>query len=271
MNLNLNQFFDQEVPLENGVPLENEVPNFDNEIFDLLNINPAQVRPNQQRCGHCGQLGHIQTHCRRAQSDGHNLHLRIINAMQFRQQNNSPEHIRLILNNMTVRQLKLLMNTLGINRHSEFVIMLENYGTIPPGTSNLQYKQDRVIVMLWYYLNESSFVVSNRNVSDMGNTFMGRLERLILRKLDITTKIIVDSESFDCPICLNPNESKEKLISNCNHAVCKNCLSNYFNHLINNYVTKKPCCSLCRTDLTCITFTNQEYQKEVSEKYFVTI
>jgi hypothetical protein len=142
--------------------------------------------------------------------------------------------------------------------------LLENYGTIPPGTSNLQYKQDRVIVMLWFYLNQST-PVTNANGRARGFN-----EEPIQRKLDITTKIIVDLEPFDCPICLNPHDSKEKLVSNCNHAVCKNCLTNYCDHLINNYVSKKPCCSLCRANITCITFTNVEYQKELSDKYFAS-
>jgi len=234
-----------------------------NQVFnaEVLNIGPGVT---QRRCGYCGQLGHIQPNCRRARSDGHNLHLRIINGMRFVQQD-TDQWLRLTLQNMTVRQLKLLMLSIGIDGPgSTFGRTLENYGIIPRGTMLFRFKNDRITILMWFYLNQ---VVPRSNT----NTPIQEEPR----KLDIVAKIIqknvIDEEEFDCPICLNPNEGKEKMISNCNHTVCKPCLTNYFEHLIANYVEKKPCCSLCRANITSISFANTDYLTEVSNKYFVKI
>jgi hypothetical protein len=203
---------------------------------------------NGRRCGHCGQRGHTQPHCRRARSDGHNLHLRIVNIMQ-QSHHNVTERVRLVLNNMTVNQLKILMQSLSILPNNPSLLSLENYRIFPRNTAKLKYKTDRITVMMWFYLNQPPNEVN--------------------RKLNINTSITMDtSNDFDCPICLNHLSFQEKIISNCNHEVCKVCISNYLDHFLTSTVNKKPSCSLCRCEITNISFTNPDYEKEIKNKYF---
>lgn len=227
-----------------------------------MNLNQVfnAERMNQRRCGHCGQIGHTQTHCRRALSDGYNLHLRIINGLS----NHPHPHERTlyILSNMTVRQLKLLMHAIGVEGPgSTFMRTLEGYNVIARGTSLLRFKQDRITVMMWFYLNQARPIYPNPTLNPNNDVWINR-------KLSIKTDIKNDSfnSPFDCPICINPQESTEKVISNCNHAVCYPCLNNYLDHLVNNS-NKQACCSLCRAEITSLTFTNPSYLEEVSNKY----
>jgi hypothetical protein len=130
---------------------------------------------------------------------------------------------------MTVAQLKLLMHAVGIE-NSSFMRILEDKNIIPRGTSLLRYKEDRIKVMMWYYLNQEKPI--NINYIPDPNPDP-------------------DLSIFDCPICLNPKDASDKVISNCNHAICKPCLIIYLNHLTNNQI---PCCSLCRAEITTLRY-----------------
>lgn len=235
-----------------------------NFIFNLnetLNAEPIQIVP-RVRCGHCGQLGHTMPHCRRAMSDGHNLHLRIVNAMRNVRENLN-YYIQMLLNNMTIRQLKLLMYAVKVEgRGCTFIRTLTIYGVISNEVSLLRVKQDRVTILMWFYLNHQTVPIDRIPVS---------------KKLNIVSHILSETtseniETFDCPICLNSHDTKEKIVTNCNHALCKPCLTNYLDHHIaNTFSDKKPCCSLCRTNIISIAFGNNEYKEEVTNKYFTSI
>jgi hypothetical protein len=233
-----------------------------------MNIN-AEHTVSGRRCGHCGQIGHIQTHCRRAQNEGHNYHLRILNVLRNIPDNNNIPILRRILNNMTIKQLKLIMYTLGIEGpNTAFIRSLENGGIISRETSFLRLKQDRVTVLILFYQNLSIPVTQLHTLNNVDEDVFEPRKLLVEVKL-LNTNTDSNASTFDCPICLNPNEIKEKVISNCNHIVCKPCLVNYIDHLIQNSTSKKPCCSLCRANITSISFENNEYMMEVSNKYFI--
>jgi len=231
-----------------------------NQVFN------AELVQEQRRtsCSHCHIPGHTINHCRRARSDGHNLHLRIINGLRIMRANpheNPNEFVRLTLSNMTLHQLKILMMTVGILPRSTFALSLEYLNIIPLGTSRLRLKQDRVCVMLWYYLNQNFTTLPTSTPTN--------------KKISINTILVNpeldDSAPFDCPICINCHAASEKVVSNCSHSVCKYCMDNYLDHHIKNNNYKKPCCSLCRADINTLTFTNQEFLKDMSNKYLVTV
>ena len=172
-----------------------------------------------RRCAHCRLPGHTINNCDKAISDGYKLNLRFIN-----EPHNENRTLN-ILQNMTVAQLKLLMHAVGI-AGSSFMQVLEDKNIIPKGTSLLRYKEDRIKVMMWYYVNKE-------------------------RPINIYTETNPNPNpsSFDCPICLNSKDSSEIVISNCNHDLCKPCLCNYLNHLAKTN-NQTPCCSLCRAEFT---------------------
>ena len=243
MSINLNPIFDHEIDHES---LWESL-----EPTSLWNEALTELQPliqSQRRCGHCHMIGHTFAHCRAVQSDGFNFHLRILNVIQHHHSNNIYEITRMLLCRMTVPQLKMLMHAMQIEGPGcDFMHFLEEQNIIPRGTSQLRFKQDRITVMLWYYLNPHNNQTNN--------------------KLFILTKLVVDSSSFDCPICLNSHDAKEKITSNCNHSLCKPCLTEYFQHIL--LEDKLPFCSLCRTSITSITFTNSEYLTEVSNKFLL--
>jgi hypothetical protein len=232
--------------------------------FNLNETLNAEPMGPQVRCGHCGQLGHTMPHCRRAMSDGHNLHLRIVNAMRNVRENMN-DQIQMLLNNMTIRQLKLLMHAVKVEgRGTTFIRTLVTYRVISYDVSLLRLKQDRVSILMWFYLNHHNTVPNVRTSVS------------VPKKLGIDSHLQQETtsvdETFDCPICLNSHDTKEKLVTNCNHALCKPCLTNYLDHHIaNTFSDKKPCCSLCRTNITSIAFANNEYKEEVSKKYFTSV
>ena len=255
MSINLNPVLNAELLDGFMEPLEPYIDPFAELDIDILTVT------RNRRCGYCGMTGHLQPNCRRAQSDGHNLHLRIINGMR-NVQGNVDEWTKYLLTNMTVRQLKLLMRTTGVEGPgSTFIRTLENYRIVPLGTSSLRFKQDRITVMMWFYLNQSRPINPfNQNQNQNQN---------INRKFNIQTTVIDNSSPFDCPICLNHKESKEKVTTNCNHEVCQTCISNYLDHVRNDNVYKNPCCSLCRSEITILTLTNLEYKTNLSNKYII--
>lgn len=226
-------------------------------LNEVLNAEQVQRRCS---CSHCHIPGHNINHCRRARSDGHNLHLRIVDGLR-RGVENPLEYVRLMLSNMTVHQLKILMMTTGITPRSPFAVTLQNLGMIPFGSANSRLKQDRIAVMLAFYSIDHARP-SPRITPPT-------------RKISMTTILVNpeldDSVPFDCPICVDCKPVKEKTVSNCNHTVCKTCMENYLDHHIKNNYLKRPCCSLCRADINTLTFTNQEFLKDMSNKYLVTV
>lgn len=92
-------------------------------------------------------------------------------------------------------------------------------------------------------------------------------------KMNIVAKTFdmeTDLSEFECPICVDCKPAKEKTVTNCNHTVCNTCMVNYLDHQVTKINFPKPRCSLCRADITSITFANTEIITEISNKYFNT-
>jgi hypothetical protein len=65
--------------------------------------------------------------------------------------------------------------------------------------------------------------------------------------------------AFDCPICLETKDLKNKCLLNCTHSLCNTCLINYLSHETNKI---SPSCSLCRGNINTISFTNEKIYDE---------
>lgn len=231
---------------------------------------------NARRCSHCRRIGHSVNICTRAQADGFVIHQNVLASIYRQRVSNSHDSIKLILTNYTFHQLKILMRVLHIvGPGATFIHTLYNYRIISFNNTLLRLKEDHVLVLMYYYLNHPP--PNNNNLNNEFNDIL--MEPIIKLNIHSFFQEILKDDSdldpvpvtFDCPICMESKETDEKVICNCNHAICKTCMDNYLKHFVakNNPSTINPCCSLCRTTITSVTLHNNIFKQELSNKYFV--
>lgn len=219
-------------------------------------------------CSHCRRVGHSVNLCLRAQSDGFVIHQNILSSIFRQRVSNNHDSIKLILSNFTFHQLKILMRILYlVGPNSTFVPTLYNLRIISFNNTLLRLKEDHVLILMYYYLNHPI-----PNTSNYNNNWDDILD--IPAKLDILSVYqeisLEESNVFDCPICIESKVTDEKVICNCNHEICTSCMDNYLKHFVaKNNPSLKPCYSLCRSNITSVTFHNNEYKEELNNKYFV--
>lgn len=224
-----------------------------------------------RRCGYCSRFGHNQGNCPRANADGLTIHQQINSSIQRAIERNRDvkEWLSMILYNYTVRQLTILMRAIFLEgpQATTFMRTLEVYRIVPIGTSLLRLKYDRVLVLTWFYLHIP--LPNNNNIFDIYNTNLNFYPKLPIEAKDsVPVEVEEDCVSFNCPICIESRNNKEKLITNCNHEVCKTCMVNFLEHHIKNNPVKKPTCSLCRTTISSIAFVDKDYKEELTKEYF---
>jgi len=66
-----------------------------------------------------------------------------------------------------------------------------------------------------------------------------------LKEMSIILTTKDGCESIECPVCFDSTTCQEAIYTNCNHAYCGSCIKK-----LTSDVTKKPCCPMCRCDLT---------------------
>ena len=133
----------------------------------------------------------------------------------------------------------------------------------------MRKKTNRIKVLLWYFWYSRPRYQEYRRFR-LANPYTPR-DLPLEKKLDILAKSFeseTDLTEFECPICVDCKPAKERTVSNCNHTVCKTCIDQYLGHQLATVNFPKPRCSLCRTEITTITFANTDYIEEISNKYF---
>lgn len=210
------------------------------------------------KCGHCKRHGHTMPTCEKGRRDGCKLYEDVMNIIA------RDRFIEMSLENYlfhsSVHNLKLLMNYIGMRLNPVLQMLLEK-GKITDQEALMRFKANRVKVLMWFFWYTSP---QYRILCSMSHIQP-------CKKLSIQATNIPYSENqsnFDCPICMDTQPFKEKLICNCNHFVCKPCMVKYFEYIITNLNDPKPCCSLCRSPITIISFADNLYKKEVSNQYF---
>ena len=220
-----------------------------------------------RRCSHCKRVGHNVSICRRAQADGFIIHQNVLSTIYRQGVSNNTVSIKLILNHYTFHQLKILMRVLHlVGPGATFIHTLYNYRIITLNNTLLNLKEDHVLVLMYYYLNHPP-----PNNNNLNNDFLMESKKVDIHSFHKEISLEEESNTFDCPICMDNKESLEKVICNCNHEVCKTCMDNYLKHFIEktNLSSIKPCCSLCRTSIVSVTLHNLNYKNELSNKYFL--
>jgi hypothetical protein len=145
-----------------------------------------------------------------------------------------------------------MINIWGSNIRIKQVIQnLARNGIITEDEAKMRYKRDRITILLWHFWHSTHTVPKPRKINN------------IIAKISIN----VDLSEVDCPICVECKPNREKVITNCNHCVCKTCMVNYFDHQLTSLNFPKPLCVFCRTTITSLTFNNIDYMNEISTKY----
>ena len=158
--------------------------------------------------------------------------------------------LNLLFKTATVPVLCMLMYDIWGSRITHYVQELIHHGIITIADQAKISKQNRITILLWHYWHS----VHNKPRN----------------KLNIVAKILItidDESEVDCPICVECKPTKEKVITNCNHCICKTCMVDYLEHQVTTLNFPKPLCVLCRTVITSLTFNNIDYKNELSTKY----
>jgi hypothetical protein len=215
----------------------------------------------QRSCGHCKQTGHNQTNCPRATIDAEQYcqYIRNLTQREF-------VHVELSLKMyfalLTVHQLTIIMRHLSRKINPMIEKMIER-NKLTQQESLMRLKANRIKVLLWYFWYTRPRYIEYRHQRQQGN--------LPEKKLNILAKsfeVVTDLTSFDCPICTDCKQGKERTVTNCNHSICKTCMDEFCNHQLTTVNFPQPRCPLCRTNITTISFANTDYIDEVSNKYF---
>jgi hypothetical protein len=80
-----------------------------------------------------------------------------------------------------------------------------------------------------------------------------------------TSTSTLTQPSFQCPICFDEIQEKDKIITNCNHTFCNNCVQRYLKSLNNS--DKIPVCAYCRDPMKSLKITNPILCKQIQDKY----
>jgi hypothetical protein len=218
----------------------------------------------QRNCGHCKQPGHNQTNCPRATQEAKQYCQYIRNLTQ-RDPNIVDRSLKSYLSLLTVPKLTNIMRHISRKLTPLIEKMIER-NKLTQEEASMRYKGNRIKVLLWYFWYSRPRYIEYRHYRLANPNYVSPE-----KKLDILAKsfeLETDLTEFECPICVDCKPAKERTISNCNHTVCKTCIDQYLGHQLATVNFPKPRCSLCRTEITSLTFANTDYIEEVSNKYF---
>lgn len=87
-------------------------------------------------------------------------------------------------------------------------------------------------------------------------------------KIEVTLCIEIDNtnsndlEEQECSICYNENKICDMVTLNCNHSFCVTCIKKI---LTTCKTDKKPCCALCRADISKFNIKNPEVLNNLKE------
>ena len=265
----------------------------------------ANPHPNVtvRRCSHCRNEGHRINVCPEAFTDGWSIYNTILTIIQtnFQRPENIEPTVYMFMNSLNVSKLRLL--TYYHNAHNELnnfaSILYHNY-LINSRESGLYTKSHMLKVLGLYYKqiyarSLAEFVERPELLIQFQAPLQRRMygeeflepHRTITTTKKFTFEIQVDNNNnninnnntsisrstFDCPICMDEIEDKNRITYNCNHDVCHSCFDKYLTNFINsnnnnnNNNNKSPCCCLCRANVTSLTCIDNECSNAIKEKF----
>ena len=88
-----------------------------------------------------------------------------------------------------------------------------------------------------------------------------------LKEISLVVDLTIEETApgCQCTICFDEMTAKDAIYTNCKHSYCGNCLKGLATSIKDK--TEKPCCSMCRTDITHLTFGKREVYQGISEHF----
>lgn len=245
--------------------------------------------PQQRSCSHCHMPGHNVRVCREAYVDGMTMHNLIIEIINVNIDNYDDDHdtlnairnTKIYLNNLTLRQLKLItyvhrdLNIFASNLYHNYLVTLSQ--------TSCNTKRDILVILGFYYekiylefmlmrttnpIEEQLLEEQLRSFSDTARRHYRRNPNLYIplpNKFTITTNVQLSNkgDNFECPICYEEVSDNQRITEGCGHEVCVSCFDRYLSGLDN----KKPICCMCRSNITNISFTQEDCCNIIKNKF----
>jgi len=213
------------------------------------------IRQSQKKCTHCKQTGHTEPNCREAIAHVQHLLIRINNSLEIENIQQREQRIHNIFYFETLHSLCLLIKS--IRGFKGAVNSFVRLGNLTPLEGLMRTKDHRIKALMWvFFYSRAQVEVPKKRLNIKGVPFCPLDKNLT---------------EFDCPICVECKPGSELTISDCDHAVCKDCLGNYFQHQLDTVNFPKPRCSMCRADIKEVRFQTYAYVPEFSLKYFIQL
>ena len=243
-----------------------------------------------RRCGYCREGGHIERNCIVASQFGEMLHQRVVEIRSrdiASHENSHAESLLRFFRTFTNTERRILCRKINIVTYMASLVERGKYQANELEEMDLKRKQVSVLMMYYHYDNYNPRVFANtaliqdqvyemrrlnRFDEDVRDTIMHLLGypfELTQSTTTTTTSLPIPilmlnensnsnekQENFDCPICMECKEKKEKVIFTCSHGTCYSCLKECIEH---DKGKKEYNCCLCRAKIQDITFTNGEY------------
>lgn len=202
---------------------------------------------HSRKCSFCRVPGHIVNNCFLAYQAASILHQSIMNVIRVSMEEETRRSTFTCIKNYlklhNLKELKLIARF-----HTDFEVFLQRFDQMDFPTISIDLKRGLIQRLALYYFTQMEISVQQKKYNI----------KTIINNLNV-------DQEFSCPICLDEIDYKFRLTSNCNHNVCSKCFETYLDKLGGD---KEPCCSLCRTDIKCISFTNAECCNLIKNKYF---
>ncbi|NBW57385.1 hypothetical protein EBR43_06300 [bacterium] len=225
--------------------------------IENLNTTPVLINPRANR---------YHTYFNRAT---HNFEI-LVNLMNTRQQQNMSVSgfilgcvaiVQLICNDMCRALEHDNVPAIHASIHSGFFQQLEH--------------QVQTLNEMIRTLNSSATVRVFVYLTDTGRFKMTLVETAERRKrtsayfkeisLVVDLTIEEGAPGCECPICFDEMPAQDAIYTNCKHSYCGTCLKGLATSIKDK--TEKPCCSMCRTDITHLTFGKREVFQGVSQHF----
>ena len=236
-------------------------------------MNYENLHPNitVRRCSHCRCTGHRIDNCRTAYTDGMTLHDTVITTIlaNLLNQESIEISVYVFLNSLNVSKLRLLTYYCNFNSGiNNLISYLHNSSLITLEQANMNTKRNILLVLGHYYKQYYA------HLRTLPSPLINRLNRYenqnqVVRKFNIDIQVVSEKQStFECPICIEEIQDKNRITSNCNHDVCSSCFDKYLTNLQKtNFENPSPSCCLCRTTIISLKCTDVECSNTIKEKF----
>jgi hypothetical protein len=119
----------------------------------------------------------------------------------------------------------------------------------------------RATIRVFLYLTETGrFKINLVNIDEKKRT------SAYLREISLVLTDADPDSNCECPLCFDPLPSSDAVFTGCNHPYCAPCFKTLATSIKDK--TVRPTCSLCRAEITQLSFGKVEICNEISQHFY---